>query len=429
MIELQFETIRRELAEALAGLDPQMLPPSDAADRVAVLSAIEKLAAGGRLVLLARAAQDQRWRNCGELSAGDHLARQAGTSPAAVNEAVKASEQLTGLDATRAAVTGGRLSPQQAAAIASAASKDRAAEAELLRAAECESLSGLRDRCSRVQAAATDQAEREKVQQRNRSFNSWSGRDGSLCGRFSLPAVAGAELLAIFQPFRDQAFLRARREGRHEAYANYAADGFMDLARAADQQRSSHLRPSSPTNRPQSTQPTGTADAPPVSPSRPKARIQVRCDYFALRRGHTQPGEIAEIPGVGPISINTVRDLFDDAIIDILVSKGRDVTTIATNTRYIPQPLRLALAERDQVCFIAGCNRRHRLEHDHQELFSHTHDTSFDNLHRACAHHHDLKTNHGYQFIHTPDGWKCLPGHQPSTEPLQFTIADTGPDP
>ena len=85
------------------------------------------------------------------------------------------------------------------------------------------------------------------------------------------------------------------------------------------------------------------------------------------------------------------------------------------------EPLRIALAERDQTCFISGCNHRHRLEHDHQTLFSDTHDTSFANLHRACPHHHDLKTNHGYQFTNTPDGWQCLPG-----DPIP---TNTGPDP
>jgi hypothetical protein len=130
---------------------------------------------------------------------------------------------------------------------------------------------------------------------------------------------------------------------------------------------------------------------------------------------------VAEIPGVGPISIPAVRELFDDSIIDILVTKGRDVTTIATNTRYIPQPLRIALAERDPVCFIAGCHRRYWLEHDHQDLFSETRDTSFTNLHGACSHHHDLKTNHGYQFVEMPDGWQCLPDDRVS--------AEAGPDP
>ena len=188
-------------------------------------------------------------------------------------------------------------------------------------------------------AAATDQAERERMQHRKRSFRTWSDDDGSLCGRFSLPAVAGAELLAIFGPFRDQAFTTARRAGRHDSYDNYAADGLMAMARAADAHRASPLGLVSRAGLP----PGVASTAGGRSAARPKARIQIRCDYFALKRGSVTSGEVAEIPGVGPISVDTVRELFDDSIIDILVTKGRDVTTIATNTRYIPQPLRVAL--------------------------------------------------------------------------------------
>lgn len=396
MIEHQFEYIRREVAVVVDGLDLAAVTPPAAARLVQSLTAIEHMVAGARVVLLARAAQDEQWRHAGETSAVDHLARQAGTTPNAVKDAIKASEQLEGLAATRAALAGGRLSPQQATAIAAAASAEPAAEPALLRAADRESLAGLRQECARVVAAATDQVERERAQHRNRSFRTWTDEVGSLCGRFSLPAVTGAELLAIFQPFRDRAFAAARHAGHRDSYDNYAADGLMAMARAA-------------------------GSSPPGSAAGPKARIQVRCDYFALTRGQVAPGEVAEIPGVGPVSIPAIREMFDDAIVDVLVTKGRDVTTIATNTRYIPQPLRIALAEREQMCFVAGCNRRLRLEHDHQELFSETHETSFANLHRACARHHALKTRHGYQFVDTPAGWQCVPGNgkrgEPSADP------------
>ena len=43
-------------------------------------------------------------------------------------------------------------------------------------------------------------------------------------------------------------------------------------------------------------------DAPP-EPTGPRAQVTLRVDLGALRRGAVGPGEVCEIPGVGPVPV------------------------------------------------------------------------------------------------------------------------------
>ena len=55
----------------------------------------------------------------------------------------------------------------------------------------------------------------------------------------------------------------------------------------------------------------------------------VLVDGIALKRGHVSAGERCEIIGVGPVSIDWVRQLLPHAIVDVLVHDGVDITTYA----------------------------------------------------------------------------------------------------
>ena len=66
-------------------------------------------------------------------------------------------------------------------------------------------------------------------------------------------------------------------------------------------------------------------------------------DHAAFVRGHTEPGEICEIEGVGPVPVATARNLSTDALIYVLATKGTEITHYAEHGRYIPKALRLAV--------------------------------------------------------------------------------------
>ncbi len=75
----------------------------------------------------------------------------------------------------------------------------------------------------------------------------------------------------------------------------------------------------------------------------------VLVDGIALKRGHVRAGERCEIAGVGPVDVDWVRRLLPDAIVDVLVHDGVDITTYASATRAIRKAVRLAVGHPRRV--------------------------------------------------------------------------------
>jgi hypothetical protein len=82
-------------------------------------------------------------------------------------------------------------------------------------------------------------------------------------------------------------------------------------------------------------------------------------------RGSIGPGEICEIPGVGPVPVETARELMGDAITRLVITDGVDITTVCHLGRSIPARLRTPVLDRDRVCVVPGCDTASGLEFDH----------------------------------------------------------------
>jgi len=141
--------------------------------------------------------------------------------------------------------------------------------------------------------------------------------------------------------------------------------------------------------------------------------VHVRVDHEALVRGHLEPGEVCEIPGIGPIPVEVARRLAADSILSVLVTDGVDVTAVSRSDRTIPAAVRRALIERDQVCVVPGCEVRDALENDHVHEFGRGGPTALDNLARLCHWHHYLKTHQRYRLERVGDGWTWTPPDPP----------------
>ncbi|MDZ7732243.1 MAG: hypothetical protein U5R31_03245 [Acidimicrobiia bacterium] len=131
---------------------------------------------------------------------------------------------------------GGRASGEQTRLVAEGASADPDAEDDLLSSARTDTLGGLRRRSEEVRAAAASREKEETTQQRihdERRFTGGRDPEGAYAARVRGTALAGAELEAILKPFVDEAFDRARREGRCEPWQAYRFDGLLGMARAA----------------------------------------------------------------------------------------------------------------------------------------------------------------------------------------------------
>ena len=149
-------------------------------------------------------------------------------------------------------------------------------------------------------------------------------------------------------------------------------------------------------------------------------------DLAALRRGSLGPGELCEIPGVGPVPLRRARELMGDSITHLVITRGVDVLTVAHLGRSIPAPLRTALVERDRTCVVPGCDVAQGLEIDHWDVpFAEGGVASMANLVRICGHHHRLRHHEGFTLSGAPGRFRWDPPG-PGRPPDAAGPPDTG---
>jgi hypothetical protein len=330
------------------------------------------LAAAGKALVAARAVETNQWRLGGDRSPEQWLANRTGTTPGAAKEALDTAHRVESLPATDAAVRTGRLSPGQAAVVADAATVDPDAEQELLDAAAAESLRELRNRAERIKAAARSAEEQQAREQRvhaGRYLRKTANADGSHELRARGTASTIAMFLGRLQPLIDEQFNLAREEGRRESPDAYAYDALMAMSQS------------------------GGSDKSP-------AKVIVRVDLAALRRGTPEKGEVCEIAGFGPISVAEALRHMNDAFLALVCTKGKDVYNVTHLGRQFTEHQKTALEWCYPECAVNGCHCTVRLERDHREDWADTHVTRVPAADRLCHHHHRLKAQ----------GWHLEPG-------------------
>ncbi|MGH9197388.1 MAG: HNH endonuclease signature motif containing protein, partial [Acidimicrobiia bacterium] len=270
----------------------------------------------------------------------------------------------------------GKLTSAAAAEIAQAATVAPQAEAQLLKLAADEGIAGLRQEARRVMAqACVDEKEKGERLHKARYLRSYTDAEGAWRFEGRLAPEPGGEVKAVLDAIHEKLFLQARSPARKEPAQALAADALLEMARACKE---------------------GASDG-------PKALVNVRVDYAALKRGHTSNGEVCEIPGVGPISVAAAQDYLSDCVLKVLVTKGKDVVALASAGYSLPAGIRSALVEIYPECVVFGCNQTKRLENDHVIPWPEG-PSSLDNLVRICGHHHRLKTFKGYRLGPRKDG-------------------------
>ncbi len=123
-------------------------------------------------------------------------------------------------------------------------------------------------------------------------------------------------------------------------------------------------------------------------------------DWEVLSRGFALPGETCEIPGVGPVNAQWVREVLGEAFVTAIVKHGKDISTVAHLGRHIPAELRTAMVVSGRECSIEGCSCREYLELDHCEVdHAQGGPTARWNLAWLCSVHHKRRTQ----------GWRLGP--------------------
>ena len=432
----------RLLDEFLDDYDPNLYLVEDATAVMVRMTKMERRLEAGRLSTARRLEKAHVYRHEGFKSAGGWLSTITGQGVGQAAASLETARAIEEQPLVQEAFSSGRLSGAQAKEIASASEACPDEARNLLDQASRLNLGELKRRCAEIRSVAGSAAEeiaREEKIRKTRFCKTWVDSEGA--GR--LEARMTTEALGIFRSvlgeYEKQVFSNARRSGIRESRQAYAADALVAMAVCS-------VAPEAPHAATADADPAGTdlagadhADTfddavddlavddvagDPVHRStgdpagrptfcRPRALVRVVVSAEALLRGHVGPGETCEILGSGPVPVSLARELIPDAILELVVTKGVDVTTVVSDSRYVRKALRIALEQRDQVCVVPHCNVSYPLERDHWQVDYANHGpTELDNLARLCLWHHHQKTDKGWRLVGPPGQWQFLPPDQ-----------------
>jgi hypothetical protein len=389
------------IASFVSDFEPGRYGADDAAALVSWFCRAERLCSAGKTLAAARVAESNRPEQSGHKSAADWLASVTGQPLGQAVDDLKLGAALVHQPDLDAAYRGGRLSRPGAALVAGASEVNPARGATLVKEAEHDSWRQLQDRCLRARAEgrSTEEASRRMAAlHRARRCRTWTDEEGAFRLDAALTPEAGAALAASLSKESARHFERARKDGVLDARDAYTADALVALVTGRG-----ILGPGLVSNG--ATRYAGPKTEVSRVPD-PTAQVTLRVDLDALRRGTIIGGEICEIPGVGPVSVETARDLMGDALVDLVITNGVDVASVCHLGRSIPTALRKAVVERDRTCVVPGCDATRGLEMDHWGIaFSDHGPASLENIARLCSHHHDLRTHRGFRLGGGPGRW------------------------
>jgi hypothetical protein len=397
-----------EVRDRLAGFDPALTSARDCLDMVGVLTDLEHSTSGALALAARRVAQTDLWSTSGDRSAAHWLARRTGMAVADAVRLLETAEVAEAAPATMEALKHGDVSTREANATAKAEAADPQAGAELVRrAAQAGGLSirEIEQDSARIVHAASGDSEAERAEKirRKRSLRIGSAGDGSSWVHLSGPTADIARLEATLKPIIDGIFGDARRQGRREPFEAYAYDALLTLAdRGADGDDG------------------GGGDR------YRNAKVIVRADLAALDRGHTEPGEVCEVAGHGPIAVAEAWRIIDGgAFVAGIVADGTDIAAVQHLGRK-PTALQRTVLEWETAgtCAVEGCTNRAAIEIDHVEDWADTHLTHIEHLAALCRTCHAKKTYESYRLgPRLPNGTRKL------IPPRPTGIAPTGGTP
>ena len=477
----RMSSLRSQLASLLADLDPGLLSGRDAVSLYGDFCHLERLVTGAKTLLAPRIAESGLWERDGHRSAASLLADLEGGTTGQARRTLDAGRRLVDLPGTEAAVRKGALSGPKLDQITQTASLDPTVESELLEGSASAPLQVIRERCQRARTTAThhDQAAALARIHARRSFQSWTDGDGTFCFSGRDTPERGAKLLARLVPvanrLRNDRRATAQVDGsgspstpsrstgapstafEPETEAALRADAFFLLVTGTRPVPPGPSGASTGTSVATGTGPVATGTGPVATDltatdttladpatlgsaddlitAPPPATIIVRVDLAALRRGTVLPGELCALDGHGPVPVDVVRSLIDDAYLACVFTESGDIRAVSHLGRTINAHLRTALAFRDGGCVVPRCGVAYSLEIDHVHPLEHGGATELDNLALLCHHHHRMKTYEGWTLERTgptdeDPGWTFTPQPPFGQEPdLGLDIGKLLPEP
>jgi hypothetical protein len=432
--------------------EPGRYSPEDTRRLLDAYTRIERFGSTGKALAAARLAESNAHLRSGHRTPAEALSAQTGDPIGESIGLLRLGESLTSQPDLDQAMREGDLSKGRAALVADAIAANPGKEAELVEGAKHDTFTQLKQRCLRAKAearSAEDEAAHRRAIHAKRRCRFRTDSDGAFTLDALLTPEDGASLVAALKVQADRFFDQARRAGLREPVDAYWADALLALvtrqgilpptrrskdaggraagvvggdrtggAEGGAAASSGPAGPGGPDGSggpDDSAEPCGCDHGPGPTPD-PKATVAIRVDLDALRRGSLASGEICEIPGVGPVSVEWVRERLGTALLELVIANGTDVTTIYRMGRHVPPVILSALLERDPRCVVPGCDKRLGLENDHWATeFAKGGLISMENLARLCKPHHQLRTHGGFQLKGGPGQWEWIAPDTPRT--------------
>jgi hypothetical protein len=410
--------LKNQALRVAGQIDPDIMTGAQAAAAVKDLAIAEKALAGTLLFVALRVAKTNAWQGQGFATPADWLASMVGISVYEANRQLGTARKANGLGKTKKAMRDGSISPDQADAVTDAATADPSAEDDLLDLAARDTTRSLREEAARRKAAATGDAARERRIHRERSLRRYVDRDGAFNLHLRGTAADGAKIEALLRPHEEQAFRTGRADGIRDSFENRSYDAMLSLLglRAAPPAASATASGSSGASKAGAAD-AAAAPAPAKVPGGENVKVIVTVDHTALLRGHTIIGETCQIAGVGPISVEAVRQILrDDPFLAVVVKKGRDVVNVAHHGRGLNAHQRTAIETAGIRCTNIVCNRTIAIQIDHRTPYATDPVTKLDNADPLCSGTgscHDLKTHHGHLLEPGTGRRRLLPPDHP----------------
>ncbi len=398
----RLERVVRELAVAVAGLDPESVSGDEAARLTAVFSRIVGLGSAGRLVAARRVADcEEAWRQGGRYrSAEDWLGAISGTDHRDARRELKTGARLKKLPKVAQAVRSGELSPRVTDEVVRASSVAPGRQ-EAFIAAGRQSLGTIRDLRRRTETEARSREDDKARAGRHHATRfAWFGTDAEGMGVLNarMAPEKMAEIRGLVEEDAELRLAAAQRSGKAESAGAYRADALLAFVRR------SHAA---------SGRVGWGAEEDGSRPGTPRHRMLLRVDLPALLRGWATGDEIVEIPGCGSVPVTTARDLLGEALLTLVVTDGVDIRTVCSAGRHVQAAVDLALRWRDPTCVVPDCDRVRGLERDHWRVdHAAGGPTSLDNLALLCRFHHSQKTQGNWNLSGGPGRWAWTPARR-----------------
>lgn len=140
----------------------------------------------------------------------------------------------------------------------------------------------------------------------------------------------------------------------------------------------------------------------------------MRVDQAALLRGWIEGDETCDIAGVGPVSVETLRDLWPEAVVKLVITSGTDVRNVTHLGRRATDALEAAMQwTSGGSCTNETCDNDRFVEVDHRVGWANTHRTRLDELDPLCTTCHAHKTRDNWQLVRGSGRRRFVPPDHP----------------